>query len=446
VGAFEIGRIAETAEPVWTNDVLADERIAEREWAQAHGLRSFAGLPLRFRGRLLGVLATFAKRPLADGERVRLALFANQAAIAIQNAHLFAEVRALEERLKAENAYLRREISGEEEAWAVLARSAGLAGVLAQLDQVARTSTTVLFLGETGTGKELLSRAVHERSDRPAGPLVRVNCAALSPALIESELFGHERGAFTGALQRRVGRFELADGGTLVLDEVGEVPLEAQPKLLRVLQEREVERVGGSQAMRVDVRIVAATNRDLAKAVAEGHFRADLFYRLAVFPIEVPPLRARRGDIVPLAEEFVRAQARRLGKALAGLDDEARERLLGYDWPGNVRELANVIERAAIVARAPKITARELFATSAVASRSEPARQEAPASPAPLAEDERLTAVERAHVLRVLERAGWAIEGKGGAASVLGLAPSTLRSRMAQLGIRRPGTKAPSKG
>jgi transcriptional regulator with GAF, ATPase, and Fis domain len=455
IGAFKIGRIAETADAVWTNDVLGDERIADRDWAQSHGLRSFAGLPLQFRGRLLGVLAVFAQRPLEEGERTRLALFANQAAIAIQNAGLFAEVRALEERLKAENAYLRREISGEEDAATVLARSAGLAGVLAQIEQVARTSTTVLLLGETGTGKELLARAVHERSDRSAGPLVRVNCAALSPALIESELFGHERGAFTGALQRRAGRFELADGGTLVLDEVGEVPLEAQPKLLRVLQEREVERVGGSHPMRVDVRVVAATNRDLARAVADGHFRADLYYRLAVFPIEVPPLRARRGDVVPLAEQFVRAQARRLGKTLVGLDEDARERLLAYDWPGNVRELANVIERAAILARAPKIAGQELFGTSAAAGRGagpkpeEPAaaaKPEKPAAPAVDAKDERLESVERAHVLRVLERSGWAIEGKGGAAGVLGLAPSTLRSRMAQLGIRRPGTKARSKG
>jgi transcriptional regulator with GAF, ATPase, and Fis domain len=460
IGAFEIGRIAETAEPVWTNDVLADDRIADHDWAKAHGLQSFAGLPLRFRGQLLGVLATFTRHPLDDAVRGRLALFANQAAIAIQNAHLFSEVRALEERLKAENAYLRREISGEEDASAILARSPGLAGVLVQVEQVAPTSTTVLLLGETGTGKELLARAIHERSDRRGGPLVRVNCAALSPALVESELFGHERGAFTGALQRRVGRFELADGGTLVLDEVGEIPLEAQPKLLRVLQEREIERVGGAQPVHVDVRIVAATNRDLSEAVAAGLFRADLFYRLAVFPIEVPPLRARRSDIVPLAERFLVAQSGRLGRAPAELDAGARQRLVAYDWPGNVRELANVIERAAIVTRGSKIGQSELFATSAAARGREPAEAEsgrravakqsaataneedAAPSPSPAAGDDRLSSIERAHVLRVLERTGWAIEGKGGAAGILGLAPSTLRSRMAQLGIRRPGTKA----
>ena len=351
LGARKIGRIAETRQAMWTNDVAHDERIADAAWARDNGLVSFAGWPLLFRDSLEGVLASFSRRPLSDAELARMALFANQAAIAIKNARLFAEVRALERRLEAENDYLRREVAGgDDDALGLLSRCDGLAPLLAQLRKVAPAPTTVLLHGETGTGKELIARAVHELSPRRDGPLVRVNCAALSPALVESELFGHEKGAFTGAQQRRVGRFELAHGGTLLLDEVGEVPPEMQPKLLRVLQEQEFERVGGSRPVRVDVRIVSATNRDLAKAVEAGRFRADLFYRLAVFPIEVPPLRARPADVAVLATAFVKKQSRRLGKVMSGIDPAALDRLLAYDWPGNVRELANVVERAVIVA------------------------------------------------------------------------------------------------
>ncbi len=437
IGARKIGQIAETRRAMWTNDVLRDERIADHGWARDNGLVSFAGWPLTFRDTLEGVLASFARRPLGDAELARMALFAHQAAIAIKNARLFAEVRALERRLEAENDYLRREVpGGEGDAFALLARCKGLASVLEQVRKVASTSTTVLLHGETGTGKELIARAVHELSPRRTGPLVRVNCAALSPSLIESELFGHEKGAFTGALQRRTGRFELADGGTLLLDEVGEVPPEMQPKLLRVLQEQEFERVGGSQPVRVDVRIVSATNRDLAKAVDEGRFRADLFYRLAVFPIEVPPLRDRPDDCAVLAEAFVRMQAQRLGKPIGGIEPRALARLTAHAWPGNVRELANVIERAAIVATGKLLEEADL---PPLARGEDPARSAARTPPGAAGEDAdvRLESVERRHVIRVLERTGWVIEGKKGAASLLGLAPSTLRSRMAQLSIRR---------
>ncbi len=281
IGSRKIGRIAETREALWTNDVAHDERIADHAWASANGLTSFAGWPLTFRGGLEGVLGTFARRPLGEADRARMSLFAHQAAIAIKNARLFATVSALEERLQAENAYLRREVAGEDDAATLLARCEGLAEVVSEIRKVAPTTTTVLVQGETGTGKELVARAIHELGSRRAGPLVKVNCAALSPSLVESELFGHEKGAFTGAQQRRIGRFELADGGTLFLDEVGELPLELQPKLLRVLQEQEFERVGAARPTRVDVRIVSATNRDLQKAVEAGRFRADLFYRLA---------------------------------------------------------------------------------------------------------------------------------------------------------------------
>jgi transcriptional regulator with GAF, ATPase, and Fis domain len=436
IGARKIGRIAETRQALWTNDVLHDDRIADRAWARDNGLVSFAGWPLTFRDALEGVLASFSRRPLGEAELARMALFAHQAAIAIQNARLFAEVRALERRMQAENDYLRREIAGADDpAFAVLSQCDGLRTVLDQIRHVASTPTTVQVHGETGTGKELVARAIHELSPRKAGPLVRVNCAALSPSVVESELFGHEKGAFTGAQQRRAGRFELADGGTLMLDEVGELPLETQAKLLRVLQEQEFERVGGSKPVRVDVRIVSATNRNLAKAVDAGSFRADLFYRLAVFPIEVPPLRARPGDCVVLAKTFVRTQAQRLGKPIEGLEPEALERLVAHDWPGNVRELANVIERAAIVAAGTSLMASDLPPLSRRDGRpAPPAHRAGPEDGADL----RLEHVERVHVTNVLERTGWTIEGKKGAAALLGLAPSTLRSRMAQLAIERP--------
>jgi transcriptional regulator with GAF, ATPase, and Fis domain len=438
IGARKIGRIAETREAMWTNDVLHDDRIADRAWARDNALISFAGWPLTFRGSLEGVLATFSRRLLTDAERPRMALFAHQAAIAIKNARLFAEVRALEERLQAENAYLRREVAGgNDDALAQISRCAGLAHVLEQVRKVAPTSTSVMLQGETGTGKELVARAVHELSLRRGGPLVKVNCAALTPTLVESELFGHERGAFTGAQQRRLGRFELADGGTLLLDEVGEVPLEMQPKLLRVLQEQEFERVGGTRPVRVDVRIVSATNRNLPRAVEAGRFRADLFYRLSVFPIEVPPLRARLGDCAGLAEAFVQAEAHRLGKKLTGIEPEALNRLLAHDWPGNVRELANAIERAAIVATGPTITEGDLPPLCAADLRGASGSVGDSSTSRP--QDLRLDAVERAHIVRVLERTGFVIEGKKGAAAILGLAASTLRSRMTNLAIRRTG-------
>jgi formate hydrogenlyase transcriptional activator len=445
VGSRKIGYIAETRRPLATNDVAHDNRIVDRPWVQANGLVSFAGWPLLFRGSLEGVLATFARRTLSDAERARMALFAHQAAIAIKNARLFAEVAALEERLRAENAYLRSEATGgagSEAAAVVLSRCQGLHAMLADLRRVAPTPTTVLVQGETGTGKELVARALHELSPRRGGPFVRVNCAALTPTLIESELFGHEKGAFTGAHQRRAGRFELADRGTLLLDEVGELLLELQPKLLRVLQEQEFERLGGTRSVRVDVRVVASTNRDLARAVKEGRFREDLFFRLAVFTIRVPALRDRSGDCAVLADAFVREQARRLGKELTGIAPDVMGRLLAHRWPGNVRELANVIERASIVAAGPTIEAQDLLPLAAPEASAEAPGTNAHADPMAGAT---LEAIERVHIERTLERTSWVIEGKKGAAAALGVAPSTLRSRMAELGLRRAPPAGTSK-
>ena len=313
---------------------------------------------------------------------------------------------------------------------ALVGDSPALARVREQIAQVAATDSTVLIEGETGTGKELVARAIHAQSARRERALVTLNCAALPRELVESELFGHEKGAFTGAHQQRRGRFELADGGSLLLDEVGELPLEAQAKLLRVLQEREFERVGGSRALHVDVRVIAATNRDLRAEVAAGRFRADLFFRLNVFPIVLPPLRERRDDIPRLLQHVVARIARRLGREVEGIAPAFIERARTHAWPGNVRELENVVERALIMSRGGVLDGDGGMVMAP--------RAGAAAAAAPLAQAS-LLEVERAHIRGVLDATGWVIEGDAGAAQRLGLNPSTLRGRMRKLGIRKGG-------
>jgi transcriptional regulator with GAF, ATPase, and Fis domain len=293
--------------------------------------------------------------------------------------------------------------------------------VLAQVAQVAPTSTTVLLLGETGTGKEVLARAIHAQSPRASRALVTVNCAALPAALIESELFGHEKGAFTGATSAKVGRFELAHEGTLFLDEIGELPVELQPKLLRVLQGGRFERLGSNRTQQADVRIIAATNRDLARAIVAGRFREDLYYRLGVFPIVVPPLRDRAEDIPLLVWATIERCQARLGRRIERVPKGVMEALMGYAWPGNVRELENVIERAMILSAGSALRLEQAFATPGHGTGAD-----------------RLERVEREHIVRVLERHRWLIDGRGHAAEALGLHPNTLRSRMQRLGIKRP--------
>ncbi len=327
-------------------------------------------------------------------------------------------------RLQAQNSELREQLRKVQGAGAIVGRSPALVRVLERLDRVAPTDSTVLIEGETGTGKELLARAVHERSRRDHGPFVKVNCAALPAGLVESEFFGHEKGAFTGAVATRRGRFELADGGTIFLDEVGEVSAEVQVKLLRVLQENEFERVGGTQTIKVDVRVIAATNRDLRAEVEAGRFRADLYYRLGVFPLAVPPLRERAGDIPILAQHFVQEIAASLGRRIDGIERATLERLSQYRWPGNIRELRNVLERAVILSDTPMLSL----------DRGELAAAE-PSGPAPTTVMS-LADAERAHIEAVLAQTGGAIAGPGGAAKILGVPPSTLRSRMEKLGIR----------
>jgi transcriptional regulator with GAF, ATPase, and Fis domain len=294
--------------------------------------------------------------------------------------------------------------------------------VLEQIRQVAATDATVLLLGETGTGKELFATQIHELSSRRARAMVRVNCAAIPATLIESELFGREKGAFTGALARQVGRFELADASTIFLDEIGDLPLEVQVKLLRVIEERKIERLGSPRSISVDTRIIAATHRDLEQSIASGAFREDLFYRLNVFPIRVPPLRDRAEDVPMLVWRFVEEFSKAFGKRIDSISKESLAALQQYAWPGNIRELRNVVERAMITATGPRLTITLPSASAAAARRSS-----------------RLVDVEREHIRGVLERAGWRVRGAGGAADRLGLKPTTLETRMAKLGLKRPG-------
>jgi formate hydrogenlyase transcriptional activator len=346
------------------------------------------------------------------------------------------EISRLQERLEAENVYLREEVSEAHPFREIIGESEGIKKVLQQVEQVAGTDMTVLILGETGTGKELVARAVHERSERRERPLVKVNCSALPGELIESELFGHEKGAFTGATGRQVGRFELADGGTIFLDEVGDLPLKLQAKLLRVLQEGEFERLGSGKTIKVDVRVIAATNRNLAEAMQRGRFRLDLYYRLNVYPIQISALRDRREDIGPLAERFLGEASRRLGRIFDPVPAEVLEVLRRYEWPGNVRELQNVIERAVVVSSGRRIQLTEGWAVS-LAPPPNTGAAEISRSIELVRREPTLEELERSHILEVLQQTGWRVEGPKGAARILGLNPSTLRSRMVKLGIRR---------
>jgi formate hydrogenlyase transcriptional activator len=343
-------------------------------------------------------------------------------------------------RLEAQNTYLIEEIKETHNFEEIVGQSRALAEVIDKVKLVASTDSSVLILGETGTGKELVARAVHSNSERRSRPLVKVNCAALPAGLIESELFGHEKGAFTGATDRRIGRFELAHGGTIFLDEIGDVPPEVQVKLLRVLQEHEFERLGGSNLIKVDVRVIAATNRDLLRSATEGTFRQDLFYRLNVFPVQLPPLRERRDDIPPLVHYFVRRFSLKIGRKITRIQRETMERLVNYGWPGNVRELENVIERAVILSRGVELEVAPgvLPEMEAVAPKLAPASrpvQEQQLSEVPSPQS--IEQVERNHILAVLMRTNWRIEGSDGAAALLSLNPSTLRSRMKKLGVQR---------
>ncbi|HKQ63151.1 MAG TPA: sigma 54-interacting transcriptional regulator [Candidatus Polarisedimenticolaceae bacterium] len=404
-------------------------RVMERE-----GMESLCTLPLLSGERCIGVLFFMAAQEGAYQQLRRglLDQVAGAVAVALDNCLAYAELRNLRDRLASENVYLQEEIRQEHDFREIVGHSPALLEVLSRVEAVARTDSTVVILGETGTGKELIARALHDRSRRRERPLVKVNCSAISAGLVESELFGHVKGAFTGAVANRPGRFELADGGTIFLDEVGDLPLDTQVKLLRVLQEREFEPVGSSQTRKVDVRVIAATNRDLSRAVEVGTFRADLFYRLHVLPIHLPPLRERREDIPLLVLYFLERHRRELGKPLKGVAPETMKRLTAYDWPGNIRELQNLMERVAILATGPVIELGPEFGPAP------PPPEEAPVPATRARSAGSLVEVERDHILSVLRQSRGVIEGPQGAARVLAMHPNTLRSRMKKLGIRRP--------
>ena len=402
---------------------------------QEKGFQSICALPLTTVHRRVGSIAVASQRSDAYcAEEVRfLSLVADQVAIAVENAIAYREIAELKDRLAQEKVYLEDEIRSELSFEEIVGRSAALRSVLQEIETVAPTDSTVLIYGETGTGKELIARAIHNLSRRTGNNFVKLNCAAIPTGLLESEMFGHEKGAFTGAVAQRIGRFELAHRGTVFLDEIGEIPLELQPKLLRVLQEREFERLGSSRTLRTDARLIAATNRDLAEMVEEHKFRADLFYRLNVFPVQVPALRDRQEDIPLLVRHFVQQFARRMGKAIDTIPSEAMNLLVQYHWPGNIRELQNLVERAVILSTGPvlKVPLHDLQTQAATAA---------------VRKVETLEAADRRHILEALEAAEWVISGPKGAATALGLKRSTLQARMEKLGIRRARAAAPSQG
>jgi formate hydrogenlyase transcriptional activator len=382
----------------------------------------------------MGTLTVARRSPdgFTPDEVAQLGDVAGQVAIAVANTLAYQEISALKDRLTEEKLYLEDEISSQRDFTQIVGTSQALTSVLRQIRTVAPTDATVLLLGETGTGKELLARALHDASRRRTQTFVRVNGAALPAGLIESELFGYEKGAFTGATTSRVGRFELAHRGTLFLDEVGEIPLDVQPKLLRALQEQEFERLGSTRTQKVDVRLIAATNRDLNAMVASGTFRSDLYYRLSVFPIFVPPLRERPGDIVPLVQHFVRRFSREIGRNITNIPASTMEALQKWPWPGNIRELENVIERAVILSPGSTLQVPASAFQSAVPG--EPVRSGAVAAQAESPYHEG----ERDMILKALRETRGVIAGPDGAAARLGLKRTTLHSKMRKLGIERP--------
>jgi formate hydrogenlyase transcriptional activator len=437
---------------VWQTQQAVLIPNAEREnrwprlWEQLyrpHGITSFCYVPLTTARHRLGALGFASKRAAVYGaaDVDFLQLVANPVAVAVENALAFDCIEKLKEKLTREKVYLEEEIRTEHNFDEIVGDSATLRRVLKQVETVAGTDSTVLIRGETGTGKELIARALHNLSPRRDRTFVKLNCAAIPTGLLESELFGHERGAFTGAITQKIGRFELAHQGTLFLDEVGDIPPELQPKLLRVLQEQEFERLGSTRTIRVDVRLVAATNGDLEQMAANGRFRNDLYYRLNVFPVALPPLRERRDDIPQLVRHFAQKVARRMGRRIETISAETMDALVQYSWPGNIRELENVIERAVILSPGPALDVNlgDLKARDQGSEvRGQKSEIVGEKSVAPPSSGATLADAERDHILGVLRETGWVLGGPNGAAVRLAMKRTTLQSKMKKLGISRP--------
>ena len=422
--------------------ILTKEEIAA-DSAASESVNSICYLPLLGRQRVLGVLGVGSSREdaFAEDDVEFLGQVSNQIALALENASAYGEISQLKDRLARENVYLESEIRSELHFEDIVGNSEALRRVLAEIETVAPTDSTVLIYGDTGTGKELIARAVHNLSSRKSGAFVKLNCAAIPTGLLESELFGHERGAFTGAISQRVGRFELAHRGTIFLDEIGEIPLELQPKLLRVLQEREFERLGSTRTLRTDARLIAATNRDLKAMAEDQKFRSDLYYRLNVFPVRVPPLRERREDIPLLVRHFVQQFSRRNNREINTVPSETMDALVRYHWPGNIRELQNVIERAVIISKGSMLNVplAELQANASAVAKASHAVGKPTPDPYKSLQDI-LDETEQTEILRALEASNGVIAGPGGAAARLGLKRSTLQLRMQKLGIRMSRT------
>jgi transcriptional regulator with GAF, ATPase, and Fis domain len=432
LGSRKVGEIAVSGEPLEVPDLTdpPPDWVARPDWIRAEGIRGFAGQPLVYRGEVLGVLAVFARQAIGSECMGWLRMIADHAATAITTARAFAEIESLRKRLELENEYLREEVSGSGAFGELVGQSPALEAVVRQIDLVSPTESTVLILGESGTGKELVAREIHRRSKRAKRPLIKVNCAAVPRELYESEFFGHAKGAFTGAVRDRVGRFELAENGTLFLDEIGEIPLELQAKLLRVLQEGELERVGEERTRTVSVRLVAATNRDLRAEAEAGRFRLDLYYRLSVFPVEVPPLRKRKEDIPVLADHFLQVSARKAGRPKPPLTLASVQRLQQYDWPGNVRELQHVIERAVITSTGTRLNVEVPSPVRGVAAPEPPS-----IDTATVRTDAQIRQLEADNIRAALKATNAKVSGPGGAAQLLGMKSTTLASRIKALGI-----------
>src|SRR5467141_5055756 len=421
---------------LWCGSVLEARRLGMKDTAQAE-VGTVCIRPLISRGRVLGTFGVVKYQDNAfTGDIEFLTQIANQVAIAVENALAFGQIRELRDQLSKEKLYLEDEIRTEMNFAQIIGNSASLRKVLKHVETVAPTDSTVLIYGETGTGKELIARAIHDLSPRRSKPFVKLNCAAIPTGLLESELFGHEKGAFTGAIAQRIGRFEVANGGTIFLDEIGEVPLELQTKLLRVLQEREFERLGSSRTLRTNARLIAATNRDLEAMVSEQKFRSDLFFRLNVFPVHVPPLRERQGDIPLLVRHFTQQFSRRMNKVIETIPSATMDALCRYHWPGNIRELQNVIERAVIISAGPALSVDVADLKFPKVSHPE----ERAAAPNPTtngALHNLLAETERQQILQTLKHCNWVVAGPHGAAARLGMNRSTLQVRIRKLGISR---------
>lgn len=434
MGIHKVGHIAATGKPVVVESIPNDSKwIADPDWARREGIKGFAGQPLRFHDEILGVLAVFTKNRITPPSLDVLNIITNHAAAALVNARAFERIEELTKQLEAENKYLRKELQGITSYGGFVGRSSALKRIVQQIDVVAPTDANVLIQGESGTGKELVARELHQRSERRNKPLLKVNCASVPKELFASEFFGHVKGSFTGAYAHREGKFGAADKGTLFLDEIGEIPLELQAQLLRVLQEGEYERVGEEKLRKVDVRIIAASNRDLQKEVEAGRFREDLYFRLNVFPIVVPPLRTRKEDIAPLANHFLERYAADTSGSPLRFSPEQISELVAYEWPGNVRELQNVVERFAI---SSTVGSAQLQLLNGNSTKSAPGVCSAHSADSFLTEQDMIQ-LQIQNIEKVLARCNGKIYGEDGAAALLGLKPTTLVARIKKLRIQR---------